>query len=287
MGSRAWGIPETLGTDRKAMMETGESTPTPHDGQAASVPHDAARQAPARHLPKSIDEGADRNHFYETHWKRVGLALLKSHLGNLDGLTLLDYGCGRGETLRLAGEAGMTALGTDLDEECVALSKRHGEAVRLEEPHDPARQFGERGFDVVTCFHVLEHVERPREVLSSLGKVAGRYVLVAVPNLRSLPKPRYVRREPVAVNEGHLQGWDHGHFRNLAERHCGLQLVAWGHDHVKVPILSGMAMKLGGDRLAKRLETGLFLKLAPFHCQSIIALLKVPGRVTQEAEQRD
>ena len=171
---------------------------------------------PTQHLPKQIDESANRNHYYETHWKCVGLDLLARHAGSLDGLSLLDYGCGRGEALRLATERGMTALGTDADEECVALSREHGDARKLEETHNPSLQFGERSFDVVTCFHVLEHVDRPKEVLTALGKIARRYVLVAVPNLRALPRPRYLRNEPASVNEGHLHGWDHAHFRNFA-----------------------------------------------------------------------
>ena len=230
---------------------------------------------PIHHLPKRIDESAERYHFYETHWKKVGLDLLASHAGPLDGLSLLDYGCGRGETLRLSAERGMTAHGTDVDEECVALSMEHGDATRLEEMHNPVTQFGERSFDVVTCFHVLEHVDRPKEVLSALGKIARKYVVVAVPNLRSLPKPRFLRNEPMPVNEGHLQGWDHAHFRNLAERHCGLRLVAWGHDHVRVPVLSNLAAKSGGGKLAIRLETGVFLKCFKFHCASLIALLEI------------
>jgi SAM-dependent methyltransferase len=231
---------------------------------------------PIHHLPKRIDESAERFHFYETHWKKVGLDLLARHAGSLEGLSLLDYGCGRGETLRLAAERGMKALGTDVDEDCVALSREHGDASKLEETHNPALQFGERSFDVVTCFHVLEHVDRPKEVLTALGKIARRYVVVAVPNLRTLPKPRYFRHEPPNVNEGHLQGWDHAHFRNLAERHCGMRLVAWGQDHCRVPVLSNLAVKIGGDKLAIQLETGLFLRRFKFHCTSLIALLEQP-----------
>jgi SAM-dependent methyltransferase len=230
--------------------------------------------APIQHLPKRIDESAERFHFYETHWKKTGFKLLARHTVALNGWTLLDYGCGRGETLGLAAQRGMIALGTDVDEECVALSGEHGEARRLEEPHNPALQFGEDSFDVVTCFHVLEHVDRPKEVLTALGKIARRYVVVAIPNLRSLPRPKFLRHEPITFNEGHLQGWDHAHFRNLAEKHCGLRLVAWGHDHCRVPVIGNLAAKLGGNELAIRLETGPFLKLFKFHCTSIIALLE-------------
>ncbi len=85
---------------------------------------------------------------------------------------------------------------------------------------------------------------------------------------------RVLLNEPQPVNEGHLQGWDHAHFRNLAENHCGLRLIAWGHDHVRVPVLSGLASRIGGDKLAIRLETGVFLSCFKFHSTSVIALLE-------------
>lgn len=235
-----------------------------------------------KHLPKQIDEAGNRNHFHETHWKRVGLDLLARKAGNLAGLSLLDYGCGRGETLRLAGEKGMVVLGTDLDPECVAISREHGRTVLLEQPRDPVAQFGEKSFDVVTCFHVLEHVDRPMEILTALGKIARQYVVLAVPNLRVLPRPRYLRREPVPVNEGHLQGWDHAHLRNLAERHCGLKLLAWGHDHCRIPVAGEIVSRVFGERALVRLETGLFVRLFPFHSASLIALLGPAGDANRE-----
>jgi SAM-dependent methyltransferase len=226
------------------------------------------------HLPKRIDESNNRYHYYETLWKQVGLRLLAEHCGDPKGLTLLDYGCGRGETLRIAGEIGMVPLGADLDPECVEISRKLGEAVLINEPNDPSLQFGENSFDIVTCFHVLEHVDRPKEVLASLAKIARSHVIIAVPNLRALPKPRHLRREPRPVNEGHLQGWDHPHLRNLAERHCGLELVAWGHDHIRIPIVSPCLERMTGQKTLTRLETGIFLRLFRFHSTSLIGLFR-------------
>lgn len=227
-----------------------------------------------QHLPKRINEEEHRHHFHETLWKSASLELLKNHSGSVSGLSLLDYGSGRGETLRMAAYMGMRVRGTDTDEECVAMGRAHGDAELLVEPHDPARQFGEKSFDVVTCFHVLEHVDRPKEVLSSLARISRRHVLVAVPNLRALPRPSAVRREPRAVNAGHLQGWDHAHFRNLAERHCGLRIIAWGHDHVKIPVIGNLVAKCAGDAMLRRLETGPWVRWLPYHSSSIIALME-------------
>src|SRR5512138_39710 len=137
-----------------------------------------------RHLPYAVDPARSRQDFYENYWKKVGLELLCAHCAPT-GKTLLDYGCGRGEALALAKEMGFLPIGTDADPECVRLAGRFG-PTRLLELKDPLAQFGKKSFDVVCCFHVLEHVENPKKVLRDLGLLAKSFVLLAVPNLRQL-----------------------------------------------------------------------------------------------------
>ena len=76
------------------------------------------------------------------------------------------------------------------------------------------------------------------------------------------------------VNEGHLQSWDHAHFRNLAEKHCGLRIVAWGFDATILPVFSELAKRLFGNKTAIRLETGLFRRMFPYNGISVIALME-------------
>ena len=226
-----------------------------------------------RHLPYEIDPQQNRYHYYETRWKEVAAALLLKHAAPT-GQTILDYGCGRGETLRIFGAAGFTVTGADVDPECVRLSSQLGEACWLDAAN-PVGQFGERSFDIVTCFHVLEHVDSPKKTLSELARIARRYVLVAVPNLRYLNLLFTRNIDLSMVNEGHLQSWDHWHLRNLAERHCGLKLVEWGFDATILPVISGVTKKLLGNRAVIALETGLFRRMFPFHGVSVIGLFEV------------
>jgi hypothetical protein len=174
--------------------------------------------------------------------------------------------------MALAKERGMVATGTDLDPECVARSSAFGPAEVLD-AENPLAQFSEKSFDVVTCFHVLEHVPNPQAILTALGRIARSHLVIAVPNLSRMRDPLRKRNWDEPVNEGHLQSWDHAHFRNLAERHCGLHLVQWGFDTTTVPLLSGLVIRLLGQRAAIRVETGLFRRLWPYACRSIIALL--------------
>lgn len=224
------------------------------------------------HVPYRVDESHNIAHFYENNWKRVAFDLLEAKAGSLAGMSLLDYGCGRGETLKYAKEHGMDAVGLDIDPECVRLSSSYGEAKLIENSHDLALM-QEKSFDVVTCFHVLEHVENPKYTLTMLRRVAKRFVIVAVPNARQINNLLRPRREPDRVNRGHLQVWDHPHFRNLAEYHCGLEIVSWGFDATFLPGLSSIVHRTLGMSLARKLETGIFKRMFPYNGLSIIALM--------------
>jgi SAM-dependent methyltransferase len=234
------------------------------------------------HIPYAVDESTDRNHFFENHWKRVALELLASHERNLEGLTLLDYGCGRGETLDYAKNYGMLPKGLDVDPECVRIASQKGPAEVLD-LSNAAAQVGTRSYDVVTCFHVLEHVDNPKEVLTMLRRAARRYVLTAVPNLRLISNLRRPRRETQRVNEGHLQSWDHAHFRNLAENHCGLRIISWGFDATILPVASELCKRLFGIQTVLKLETGLFKRWFPYNGNSVIALMEPVGNNSESA----
>ena len=229
-----------------------------------------------KHLPYELRPSEDRSHYYETHWKQISLELLIKHCP-ARGLTVLDYGSGRGETVQIFGDAGFKVTGADVDPECVKLSSRFGAAVVLD-PQDPVRQFGRKSYDIVTCFHVLEHVDSPKKTLNELSQIAREYVVLAVPNLRYLNRLFSRDIDVRFVNEGHLQSWDHWHLRSLAERHCGLQFVDWGFDATRLPLAGNLAAKLFGQRVAIALETGLFRRLFPFHGISVIGLFRVAPR---------
>jgi SAM-dependent methyltransferase len=237
--------------------------------------HSAGPTAAPKHLPYQIDPSKNRFHYYENLWKEVGLRLLQKHT-EVRGKDLLDSGCGRGEALKMYAAAGMQVTGADTDPECVRIATEHGKAVLLN-AEDPARQFGAGSFDVISCFHVLEHVPSPVRTLRDLASISRSYLVLAVPNLRFLYWMFNREFSLGLVNEGHLQGWDHWHFRNLAERHCGLELIEWGSDTTILPILSETAERLFGPKMTIRLETGLFRRIFPYHCLSVIGLFRVKG----------
>jgi len=224
------------------------------------------------HLPYRIDPQVNRHHFYEQNWKVVALDLLRCH-AQPPG-SLLDWGCGRGESLPIFAEDGWAVRGADLDPECVRLSQNQGFLAELVRTEIPTDAFSPGTFDVVLCLHVLEHVNCPKKVLQGLVEVSKRYVLLGVPNARTLQEPFCRKLDLSKVNEGHLQIWDHAHLLNLAERHGGLRLVAWGFDATILPFFARLAMMPVFRPWVIRLETGLFRTLFPFHGITCLGLFE-------------
>ncbi|MEO6871051.1 MAG: methyltransferase domain-containing protein [Chthoniobacterales bacterium] len=111
-------------------------------------------------------------------WKRRARLLAKFQPGG----RLLDVGTGDGRFLQTCAELGYQVPGTEVSQAGADYARRRGldvwmgQIVDLELPRDH--------FDVVTIWHVLEHVPDPRAVLQkvhSLLKTRG-ILFVAVPN---------------------------------------------------------------------------------------------------------
>ncbi len=102
-------------------------------------------------------------------------------------LRLLDIGCGSGTFLAMARRCGFEPFGMDVSERAVAAAReQYGIDVRRGDIGSPL--WPEASFDVVTMFHVLEHLTDPRRALQyavSLLKPSGRLIL-QVPNAGSI-----------------------------------------------------------------------------------------------------
>jgi SAM-dependent methyltransferase len=202
-----------------------------------------------------------------------GLQLLQKHFPISEVHSILNFGCGRGEVLPIYAKHGYDVVGTDADEECVRISSEHGKAQVLD-IQDPLSQFGEKSFDAVVCYHVLEHVPSPIETIQILSKIARKAVVIAVPNLQTLTRLFRKTVEINSVNEGHLQSWDHPHLLNLAQRHANLKLIEWGFDATILPVFNRFGPRLIGQAGMIHLETKIFTKLLPFHGLSVLGIFR-------------
>jgi len=94
--------------------------------------------------------------------------------------SLLDVGCGNGYWLRRCAALGKDTSGCDLFEtpETGALGTMRIPFRVGNVEHLP---FPDKSFDVVTCFHVLEHARRLDQAIAELKRVAKQQLLLIVP----------------------------------------------------------------------------------------------------------
>lgn len=96
--------------------------------------------------------------------------------------TLLDFGCGTGDFLVEAKKRGWRTTGFEPSEKASQLASKKGIAMVSELSELP-----DHSFDVITLWHVLEHVSNLEEqivALDRLLKPSGK-LIIAVPNYKS------------------------------------------------------------------------------------------------------
>jgi ubiquinone/menaquinone biosynthesis C-methylase UbiE len=147
--------------------------------------------------------------------------------------SVLDVGCGEGivterlaRSLRSAGVLGVDADAKHLQEEWRSrsadnLSFATGSAYDL--------PFADRSYDLVCALEVLEHLERPREALEEMSRVAGSALLLSVPNepgwrISHLLAGRNVRA--LGNTPGHINHWSKRSFAELVSAYGRLEKVA-------------------------------------------------------------
>jgi len=98
------------------------------------------------------------------------------------GRRLLDIGTGDGRFLATASRRGFATDATELSDTGIQYAATRGFKVRKGQVTEI--DFGENKYDVITIWHVMEHVPNPREVLMSCRKLLAPHglLVVAVPN---------------------------------------------------------------------------------------------------------
>jgi ubiquinone/menaquinone biosynthesis C-methylase UbiE len=202
-----------------------------------------------------IAESYSDPHFYD-HWLLAETGrekMWRKRLGMLPrlapGSRVLDIGAGIGTFLALArDEAGWVASGTEISREAVQLARqRHGLELTIgqfEELPFPAQTV-----DLITLWHVLEHVPSPSRLLQACQRVLvpGGWLVIAVPNddharwrleqLKASVRGRApARYRPLAPGgEIHLSHFSQDVLAQLLRRH-GFRASSWSiDDHYPEP----------------------------------------------------
>jgi 2-polyprenyl-3-methyl-5-hydroxy-6-metoxy-1,4-benzoquinol methylase len=121
---------------------------------------------------------------FTLRWKH---SLIKENVIAKEHLSILDYGCGTGDFLNFCKSKGHTVVGFEPTEKAreIARSKQLNIIRALDDSHF--------GFDVITLWHVLEHVPDLNETLTLLSNRLNKNgtMFIAVPNPESADAELY------------------------------------------------------------------------------------------------
>jgi ubiquinone/menaquinone biosynthesis C-methylase UbiE len=153
-------------------------------------------------------------------------------VAGLEPTSVLDVGCGEGVvTERLAQRlAPAKVLGIDAAEAHLETEWDSRSAPNISFMAGSAYDlpFPDASFDLVCCIEVLEHLERPRDALAEMSRVAGRALLLSVPNeptwrVSHLLAGRDVRK--LGDTPGHINHWSKRAFAELVSTYGRLERV--------------------------------------------------------------
>jgi len=204
---------------------------------------DVAYLTPVPTLPElgaHYDEGYYRD--WVTSQRRSRRRLWRQRLALVrarrTGGDLLDVGCGDGSFLEAAQGAGFLCAGTELSDYAAERVRRR---LRIPVMTGPVRaiEWPAASFDVVTLWHVLEHLVNPRGDLAIVHRLVrpGGLLFVAVPNrlctvfnsvyrmIKGAPPPFYTPDE----RELHLFHFTPAGVRRLLEQQ-GFRVLSTGMD---------------------------------------------------------
>lgn len=172
--------------------------------------------------------------------------------GNSPGIalaSLMDIGCGMGDFLHYAKEKGCKTAGIEpVREARMAAEAKLGEEIMTP---DKLRHIPDSSFDIVTLWHVLEHVNDLKTEIGHLQRIVKKngIIVLALPNYRSFDAgfykdkwaaydvPRHLYHFSSTAIKGIFNGtslrlmdiqplkWDSFYVSILSERYCGSRLA--------------------------------------------------------------
>lgn len=143
-----------------------------------------------------ISHTDSKRNLFEKVYHLVRSVSLKNKLNLInrfskDEKMLLDFGCGTGDFLQTAKKSHWTVFGIEPNEQARKIANKKTDNAVFNS--DQLLKFNDNSFDVITLWHVLEHLPNLKEDLLSFKKLLkpNGTLIVAVPNYKSYDAKHY------------------------------------------------------------------------------------------------
>jgi 2-polyprenyl-3-methyl-5-hydroxy-6-metoxy-1,4-benzoquinol methylase len=143
---------------------------------------------------------------------------------------VLDAGCGEGVVAGwlAAGLPGAAVTGVDAREDGLREFARRNPGLEVVPGDLYELPFADGSFDLVVTVEVLEHLDRPAEVLRELARVSSSHLFLTVPHepffrAGNMIRGRYLRR--LGSTPGHQSTWGRRSFARLVASEA--EVVRW------------------------------------------------------------
>jgi ubiquinone/menaquinone biosynthesis C-methylase UbiE len=130
-----------------------------------------------------------------------------------EGCDVLEIGCGEGIGTSILAEAAASVTAVDYSEAALRVARKRYATDNITFTHMsvPPLEFDDSSFDVVVCFQMIEHIEKPDTLVREIGRVlrANARALFATVN----------KNETISDNPYHLHEFTAEEFRGLLENY--------------------------------------------------------------------
>jgi SAM-dependent methyltransferase len=190
---------------------------------------------------------------------------------------LLDLGCGVGNFLAAARDAGFDASGVEFNQNAVRFAQQHYglRNVFALRPEDFRAAHQDEQFDVITFFEVLEHQQDPQRFLDvAKDCLAGvGFLALSVPN-----RDRWQRNmESLDYPPNHLTRWSPRALRNFLERN-GFQILSMRQEP--------LGLRRAAQVLSTYLRTGMVSRVAGEQPPTLADLAEMDSKEMQRTLTR-
>ena len=168
---------------------------------------------------------------------------------------VLDYGSGSGEFVKYLNSKNFTALGYEPNEEVRLVANKNKDVKILGESDLENLSIKQ---DIITLWHVLEHVPNPAEVLSFLFNLAAEdgILIIAVPNYKSFDAAYYKQYWAGYDVPRHLFHYSSTSISSITEK------TGWKLIDIKGMIFDSFYVSMLSEKYKKRFVVfGLFIGL--------------------------